>query len=138
MRTILPITAGASSLVRLESTFVGICDVADNLESLGHKLTIFLRRSVAGCVIGYIHITRMVAESEVAAAGATLQFFKVLGIVNGSSFSTLMYTGIARSHGVAKGHLFDSENRNQLLLGLRGSFWLWAAFCFTCTLITGS
>lgn len=83
-----------------------------------------------GAVIGYIYITRMVSSTEVAAASASLQFFKIFGIVIGSSFSTLVYTGVARSHGAPKEQLFADSSEAELLLGLRAAFWYWAALSF--------
>jgi hypothetical protein len=72
----------------------------------------------------------MVPETEVAATASTLQFFKVLGITCGASFSTLVYTGVARKHGARKDELFREEEREELLLGLRATFWFWSALSF--------
>jgi hypothetical protein len=84
----------------------------------------------AAAVVGYIYITRMVSETEVAATASTLQFFKVLGISCGASFSTLVYTGVARNHGTQKDELFSEGRGEELLLGLRATFWFWSALSF--------
>jgi hypothetical protein len=72
----------------------------------------------------------MVSETEVAATASTLQFFKILGVICGASFSTLVYTGVARKQGAGKDQLFREEQREELLLGLRATFWFWSGLSF--------
>lgn len=80
--------------------------------------------------MGYIYITSVVDLSEVAVAGASLQFFVALGFVCGPSLSTLVYTNLVdERHG---GALMQDESRknSDLLFALRASWWFWAALCF--------
>jgi hypothetical protein len=80
--------------------------------------------------MGYIYITSVVNLSEVAVAGASLQFFVALGFVCGPSLSTLVYTSlINQRHGGALTQ--DESIKNpDLLSALRASWWFWAALCF--------
>ena len=108
---------------------VGKCFAGLRAQHVPSRLISNARRREAA-VVGYIYVTRMVSETEVAATASTLQFFKVLGVVCGASFSTLVYTGIARKHGSRKDELFSEGKRDELLLGLRAAFWFWAAMSF--------
>lgn len=83
--------------------------------------------------MGYIYITSVVDLSEVAVAGASLQFFVALGFVCGPSLSTLIYTSLVDTrHGGPLTQQASKENQD-LLFALRASWWFWAALCFVGT-----
>jgi hypothetical protein len=82
--------------------------------------------------VGYIYINSLVESWEVAAAGASLQFWVALAFTSGPSLSTLIYQSlVVTKHGtVLTGE--ESRKNADLLESLRASFWFWAALCFTC------
>lgn len=83
--------------------------------------------------MGYIYITSVVDLSEVAVAGASLQFFIALGFACGPSLSTLIYTSLVDTrHGGPLTQEASKENQ-YLLFALRASWWFWAALCFVGT-----
>jgi hypothetical protein len=75
-------------------------------------------------------VTKVVRPTETAAASACLQFWSIFGGACGAAFSTLVYTNVGKLDVNSLGFNDDQEFKDNLLQGLKATFWLWAGLCF--------
>jgi hypothetical protein len=89
-----------------------------------------MQRVVVAASAGFIYVTKVAKASEVAVASACLQFWSIFGGVCGTAFSTLVYTNVGKLDTNLLGFTNDQAYKDDLLKGLRATFWLWASLCF--------
>lgn len=80
---------------------------------------------------GFICVAKEAEPTEVAAATACLQFWSIFGGACGIAFSIVVYTNVGDLDVGLLGVTDDARYKEDLLRGLRASFWLWAGLCFS-------
>lgn len=79
---------------------------------------------------GHIYVTKVVNPAEVAVGGACLQFWSIFGNVCASAFSTLVFTNVCNLDVNRLGDTDDLDKEEDLLRGLRATYWFWSGLCF--------